>query len=77
MYVGCLENPSGGTFIYSGGQDAKRGVGMMLSKNMKSHIIGYWAVSDRVLLVRILEEPHLIYALYKYMLQHLIMNKKR
>ena len=41
--VGCLENPSGGTFIYLGGQDAKRGVGIMLNKNMKSHIIGYWA----------------------------------
>ena len=55
--VGCVESPTGGTFIYSGGQTAERGVGVMLSRSMKPHLIGYWAVSDRVLLVRIRGTP--------------------
>ncbi len=44
--VGCVETQTGGSFIYSGGQTAERGVGVILDKMIKKCLIGYWAVSD-------------------------------
>ena len=55
--VGCVRNPTGEVFIYSGGKNAERGVGVMLSRYINEHLIGFWAVSDRVLLVKIRGAP--------------------
>ncbi len=44
--VGCVEARTGGSFIYSGGQTAERGVGVMLDKMMKKCLIGYWAQTE-------------------------------
>ena len=55
--VGVNPTASGGTFIYSGGQNAEKGVGVMLSKFIKPCLIGYWAISERVLLVRLKGAP--------------------
>ena len=50
-------NTDEGCFIYSGGSAAERGVGVMLTKKISASIIGYWAISDRVLLVKIKGKP--------------------
>ncbi len=55
--VGCVEARTGGSFIYSGGQTAERGVGVMLDKIMEKCLIGYWAIPDRVIVVRLKGVP--------------------
>ena len=35
-----------GCFIHLGGHTAERGVGIMLTKNISTRLIGYWAISD-------------------------------
>ena len=41
------------TLIYSGGEDHSNGVGVMVKNTIAKSIVGYWAISDRVLLVKI------------------------
>lgn len=53
----CVETSKGGSSIYSIGQTAERSVGMMIEKSLKPSLIGYWAASDRVLLVHIKGKP--------------------
>src|SRR5215469_3398590 len=55
--VGCSQMDNGGTFVYLGGDTAEKGVGIMLTESVAKCMIGYWAVSDRVLLVRIKGNP--------------------
>src|SRR5215469_5633193 len=55
--VGCNQMDNGGTFEYSGDDTAERGIGNMLTELVAKCMIGYWAVSDRVLLVRIKGNP--------------------
>ena len=38
--------------IYSGGAKHERGVAIIVSNTLKYNIIGYWAISDRVILVK-------------------------
>ena len=40
-----------------GGQTTERGVGLMLSKPFKPCLIGYWAISEMVLLFRVKDKP--------------------
>ena len=47
------------TFIYSGGEKAEKGVGLMIAKKHANSIIGYWAVSDRILLVKLKGKPNI------------------
>ncbi|GFS21179.1 craniofacial development protein 2-like [Elysia marginata] len=44
-------------FIYSGGLESERGVGIVLDQNLRKTVKGYWALSDRVLLVKIAGKP--------------------
>ena len=44
-------------FIYSGGDSHERGVGVMLSEEAARSIKGYWAVTDRVILVKLSGYP--------------------
>ena len=41
------------TYIYSGGSKHQYGVGMVIDKETSRSIVGYLAVSDRVLLVKL------------------------
>ena len=38
--------------IYSGGEKHERGVAIIVSNILKNNIIGYWAISDRVILAK-------------------------
>ncbi|GFS07336.1 craniofacial development protein 2-like [Elysia marginata] len=52
-------------FIYSGGLESERGVGIVLDQNVRKAVKVYWALSDRVLLVKIAGKPldlNIIYA---------------
>lgn len=44
-------------FIYSGGDRHERGVGLMLSGEAAGSLKGYWAISDRVILVKLHGKP--------------------
>ena len=44
-------------FIYSGGDSHERGVGVMLSEEAARSFKGFWAVSDRVILVKLSGSP--------------------
>ena len=54
---GKILTESGMTFIYSGGSEHARGVGLMLDKHTSKHLMGYWAVSDRVLMIKLKGNP--------------------
>ena len=57
-WPGVGENQSEeGCFVYSGGEGAVRGVGVMMSTRVAKCVMGYWAVSDRVLVVKIKGKP--------------------
>ena len=45
------------TMIYSGGDKHERGVGLLLDQYISKCVLGYWTVSDRVLLVKIQGNP--------------------
>ena len=44
-------------FIYSGGDSRERGVGILLSEDAAKSFKGFWAVSDRVILVKLQGSP--------------------
>ena len=44
-------------FIYAGGQKHEKGIGLLLDTNLTRCVLGYWAVSDRVLLVKLHGQP--------------------
>ncbi|GFN77569.1 craniofacial development protein 2-like [Plakobranchus ocellatus] len=49
---------SGGhEIIYSGGTESEKGVGIIVEQTISKAIKGYWALSDRVLLVKIAGKP--------------------
>ncbi|BFZ16297.1 hypothetical protein BsWGS_19336 [Bradybaena similaris] len=43
--------------IYSGGEERQRGVAIILDRETSKSVQGYWAVSDRVLLVKLIGRP--------------------
>ena len=45
------------TIIHSGGTKAMYGVGLIFDKSVSKSISGFWAVSDRVLLVKLKGKP--------------------
>ena len=45
------------TMIYSGRDERKNGVGIILRKKIANSIIGYWPVSDRIIMVKIRGQP--------------------
>ena len=46
-----------GSFVYSGGEEAVRGVGVMMRRRVAKCLMGYWAISDRILVVKIRGKP--------------------
>ena len=53
--AGCIDTEEG-KLIYSGGNEAQRGVGVLMSRPVARCMIGYWAISDRVMLLKIIRE---------------------
>ena len=47
----------GYSFVYSGGENHSRGVGVMFSPRLKRCFIGFWPVSERVMLVKFAARP--------------------
>ena len=45
------------TVIYSGGNKHERGVGILLDEQRSKCLIGYWTISDRILLVKLKGKP--------------------
>ena len=45
------------TMIYSGGEDHKNGVGIILRNEVAKSMIGYWPISDRVVMVKLQAKP--------------------
>ena len=45
------------TLVYSGGGKHEYGVGVLLDKEFSSCLLGYWAISERVMLVKIKGRP--------------------
>ena len=45
------------TFIYSGGNEHRNGVGLMMKNYLAKVVSGYWPVSERVLVLRIKGNP--------------------
>ena len=64
--VGSVELPEGGCFIYSGGQEHKHGVGVMLNKRAKECLSGFYAVSERVEIFKFIEFSLSIATLHMY-----------
>ena len=54
------------TFVHLGGDTAEMGVGSMLTESVAIFMIGYMALSDRVLLVRIKENSFKICLIQVY-----------
>ena len=45
------------TFIYSGGSDHNRGVGIMFNRKIQGSFLGFWPISDRVVLAKFAAKP--------------------
>ncbi|GFO36193.1 craniofacial development protein 2-like [Plakobranchus ocellatus] len=57
-WKGAGKITSGGhEIIYSGGTESEKGVGIIVDQRVTKAIKGYWALSDRVLLVKIAGKP--------------------
>ncbi|GFO30004.1 POU domain protein [Plakobranchus ocellatus] len=57
-WKGAGKITSGGhEIIYSGGTESEKGVGIIVEQTISKAIKGYWALSDRVLLVKIAGKP--------------------
>lgn len=64
MGVGEVRWPGAGEFkrddgvlVYSGGQRAERGVGIAMNTRTSRSLRGYWAVSDRIIVVELESKP--------------------
>ena len=55
--AGSIELSDGGCILYSGGDSHIHGVGVMLSRTVSRSLVGYYAVSERVMLVRLKGKP--------------------
>ena len=45
------------TILYSGGDNHTRGVGIIINKNINKEVLGYWPVSDRIIMMKIQGKP--------------------
>ena len=47
------------TILYSGGQEHRNGVGILMKNNIARSIMGYWPISNRVTMVKLQRKPFL------------------
>ncbi|XP_072021160.1 craniofacial development protein 2-like [Amphiura filiformis] len=52
--------------IYAGGDKHEKGVGLMLDADMAKCVLGYWTVSERVLMVKLQGQPFNISVIVVY-----------
>ena len=45
------------TMLYSGGEDHQSGVGVIMKNSIAKSLLGYWPISDRVMLVKLQGKP--------------------
>ena len=45
------------TMIYSGGEEHKKGVGIIMRNNIAKSNVGYWAISERVIMMKLQSKP--------------------
>ena len=45
------------TILYSGGHNHTRRVGIIIKKNINKAVLGYWPVSDRIIIMKIQGKP--------------------
>ena len=50
-------NSEGYKILYSGGQHHERGVGVIIDRQDQASVKGFWAISDRVILVKLSSKP--------------------
>ena len=63
--AGSIEK-NGARMIYSGGEKAERGVGIILSRRVKRSLVSHWCVSDRILLIKLRAHPFNINVIQVY-----------
>ena len=54
------------TILYSGGQEHRNGVGILMKNNITRSIMGYWPISNRVIMVKLQGKPFNINILQTY-----------
>ena len=45
------------TMIYSGGEEHKKGVGIIMKNTIARSMVGYWAISERVIMMKLQSKP--------------------
>ena len=45
------------TILYSGGDNHTRGVGIIINKNINKAVLGYWPLSDRIIMMKMQGKP--------------------
>ena len=63
------------TILYSGGQEHRNGVGILMKNIITRSIMGYWPISNKIIMVKLLGKTFNI-TYYKHMLQPKIMTMK-
>ena len=53
-------------FLYSGGAEHQHGVGFLVKKQLEKHILGYWALSERNMMLKIRAKPFDIAIIQSY-----------
>ena len=43
--------------LYSGGAQHKKGVGFLMTKTTRKSVIGYWTISDQVIIIKLKYKP--------------------
>ena len=54
------------TILYSGGQEHRNGVGILMKNNITKSIMGYWPISNREIMVKLQGKPFNINILQTY-----------
>ena len=54
------------TVFYSGGQEHRNGVGIPMKNNITRSIMGYWPISNRIIMAKLQGKPFNINILQKY-----------
>ena len=54
------------TFIFSGGQSHRHGVGLIMNNSIAKSLSGFWPVSDRIIIAKLISKPFNIFLIQVY-----------
>ena len=54
--------------VYSGGETPHRGVGVIMKRTIANKLIGYWPISDRIIMIKVKSTPFNMIVLQLYAL---------